>query len=44
MSYGKQKNKTYDFWYSQKSFKNIEIAKTQGRNSVKIGKPKSNFF
>ena len=29
---------------AKKSFKNIEIAKTQGRNSVKIGKPKSNFF
>ena len=29
---------------AKKSIKNIEIARTQGKNSVIIDKPKSNFF
>ena len=40
MSYGKQKNKINNFWHSKKSIKNIEIAKTQGKNSVVIEKTK----
>ena len=33
MRYGKQKNKISNFWHSQKIDQNIDIAKTQGKNS-----------
>ena len=43
MSYGKQKNKINNFWHTKKSIKNIEIVKTQGKNSTVIEKTKNNF-
>ena len=44
MRNGKQKNKINNFWLSQKIYKNIEIAKTQGKNSVVIEKQGGKFL
>ena len=44
MSYGKKKTKLTISGTAKKTIKNIEIAKTQGKNSVVIEKSKSNFF
>ena len=43
MSYGKNKKTKLTISGTAKKIKNIEIAKTQGKNSVVIEKSKNNF-
>ena len=43
MKYGKKKNKINNFWKSKKSIRNIELAKTQNKNSVVIEKKTNRF-